>query len=56
LKANASFNKIINMKVRERIGRMKYVPEKEFAFEFEEVMKELNSEFQNLTRGDDFYA
>ena len=56
LKANASFNKIINMKVRERIGRMKYIRENEFAAEFEDIMKAINSEFQNLTKGDDFYA
>jgi len=56
LKENASFNKIINMTVRERIGRMKYIKEADFNNEFAEIMKEINSEFQSLMKGDDLYA
>ena len=56
LKENASFNKIINMKIRERIGRMKYIKEEDFDNEFAEIMKAMNSEFQNLMKGDDLYA
>ncbi len=56
LRENASFNRIINMKVRERIGRMKYIKEADFDQECEAIMKEINLEYQDLMKGEDLYA
>jgi V/A-type H+-transporting ATPase subunit A len=56
LKEGASFSAIINMKIRERIGRMKYIKEADFAQEYENIIKDLNAEYQGLLKGDDLYA
>ncbi|NLD26556.1 MAG: V-type ATP synthase subunit A [Acholeplasmataceae bacterium] len=56
LKKGASFSAIINMKIRERIGRMKYIKEADFAQEYENIIKDLNAEYQGLLKGDDLYA
>jgi V/A-type H+-transporting ATPase subunit A len=44
-------DKLIAMKVREQIGRMRYIPEKERADKFAAISKELDSEFAALTEG-----
>ncbi len=44
------------MKIREKIGRMKYIVEKDFASEFKEIMNEIESEYENLLAGDEFDA
>ncbi|MBQ9993433.1 MAG: V-type ATP synthase subunit A, partial [Clostridia bacterium] len=44
LKAGASVDKIVAMPVRERIGRIKYVAEKEIDAEFEEILTVLSRE------------
>jgi V/A-type H+-transporting ATPase subunit A len=44
-------DKLIAMKVREQIGRMRYIPEKERAEKFAAITKEMDSEFAALTEG-----
>ncbi|MDD3999594.1 MAG: V-type ATP synthase subunit A [Bacilli bacterium] len=56
LKENASFNLIINMKVRETIGRMKYILEADFDKESLKIIKTINLEYQDIMKGDDLYA
>ncbi|HHX00091.1 MAG TPA: V-type ATP synthase subunit A [Acholeplasmataceae bacterium] len=56
LEENVSYHKLVNMNILERIGRMKYVVEDEFSKEFEEVLTEMNKEFEELRKVDDFYA
>jgi V/A-type H+-transporting ATPase subunit A len=52
----ASFAKLTSMAVLEKIGRMKYIPEAEFAKEHEVIMNQLNTEYQSILKGDDLYA
>ena len=56
LSQGASFSKITSMNVLEKIGRMKYIKEEDFNQEAEQIMNQLEQEYQELTRGDDFYA
>jgi len=56
LKQNVGYNKLINMKILERIGRMKYIKEDKFNVEFEDIMKDMKNEFEELRKVDDFYA
>ena len=56
LRENASFAKISQMKIRERIGRMKYIVETDFEEEYEAVIKDLKAEYQAVMKGDDLYA
>ena len=44
-------DKLIDMKVREQIGRMRYIPEKERVEKFAAITKEMDSEFAALTEG-----
>jgi V/A-type H+-transporting ATPase subunit A len=56
LKENLSFAKITTMKILEKIGRMKYIKEENFDTELSTIMNELDHEYQDLMKGDDFYA
>ncbi|MDD4212980.1 MAG: V-type ATP synthase subunit A [Bacilli bacterium] len=56
LTEGASFAKLTSMAVLEKIGRMKYIPEAEFVKAHEDIMNELNTEYQNILKGDDLYA
>lgn len=56
LKEGVNYSKITSMKVLEKIGRMKYIREENFKKEHEEIVNELNQEYQDLMRGDDFNA
>ena len=49
LKAGVPFQKLAAMKVRERIARMKYVPENEIAVKFPKIRTELDTEMRELT-------
>lgn len=49
LKAGVPYNKLVKMDVRERIGRMKYVPEDKIAVEYPKIRAELDSEMRELT-------
>jgi hypothetical protein len=56
LKQGGSYSKITNMHVLSKIGRMKYIKESDFKKEFETINNEMKEEYQELLRGDDFYA
>ena len=56
LSEDAPFSKLIRLPVREKIGRMKYVPEDEVQAQFDAVMKELDSEIRALTEGGEAHA
>ena len=51
LAADASFNKLASLPVREAIGRFKYVPENECEARYEEIMAQLTKEIRALTDG-----
>ena len=52
LDANADYNEIINLPVREKIGRAKYIPEKDIK-SLDEILKEISTGLKNLTGGED---
>lgn len=54
LKENASFSEMITLPVLEKIGRFKYVKEKDVLKTYEEIEKDLDNEFSKLTQGGDF--
>ncbi|HQC74381.1 MAG TPA: V-type ATP synthase subunit A, partial [Bacilli bacterium] len=56
LQENLSFYKLTEMEVLERIGRMKYLKEEHFDEEYQQIMKALDQEYQDLQRGDEFDA
>ena len=56
LEAHVNFDKIIEMPVREQIGRMKYVPESEYKVKFADLAKELDAKFLSLTEEVDLNA
>lgn len=56
LKQNVSFNKITKMAILERIARMKYIKEADFKDQYQVIMQELDKEFQDLMRGEDFHG
>ncbi|MCK9198041.1 MAG: V-type ATP synthase subunit A [Bacilli bacterium] len=51
LNNNVGFQQITKMKVIENIGRLKYVPEKDFDNQFKAVHEELAKEYQELAKG-----
>jgi len=53
LKEHLNFSNIINMKVRERIGRMKYIKEEGFVEEAGQIFTEIEKEYENLMAGED---
>ena len=54
LKENASFSEMTSLPVLEKIGRFKYVKEEDVQKTYEEIQKDLNNEFNKLTKGGDF--
>lgn len=52
LDANADYNEIINLPVREKIGRAKYIPEKDIK-SLDEISLEISTGLKNLTGGED---
>lgn len=56
LSHNASFQRITTLEVLETIGRMKYIKEDEFDAKLQDILSELDDEFQGLMGGDDLYA
>ncbi len=56
LTEGASFAKLTSMPVLEKIGRMKYIPEQEFDAKHQEIMHELEEQYQTILKGDDVYA
>ena len=51
LSADASFNRLIQLPVRERIGRLKYVPEDEAQAESDAILADMNAQIGALTEG-----
>jgi len=51
LEQDASFNKLISMPVRERIGRLKYVPEDEVQAAYDRIVAEMDQQIGDLTEG-----
>ncbi|MEG0145320.1 MAG: V-type ATP synthase subunit A, partial [Clostridia bacterium] len=51
LERGAEFSKVIALKVRERIGRAKYIPEDELA-QFDKIEAELSDQMSQLTEGE----
>ena len=51
LSQDAPFSKLVSLPVRERIGRMKYVPEENIRSEYESIMQEINDQILKLTKG-----
>ena len=49
---NVAYNKIMQMEVIEKIGRMKYIKEEDFDKEAALVFDEINKEFDALEKGD----
>jgi V/A-type H+-transporting ATPase subunit A len=56
LKNNMSFQKLTKMEILDRIARMKYLKEDHFDEEYQDIMKSLEKEFQDIQRGDEFDA
>ncbi len=51
LQEDASFKKLSALPVREKIGRLKYVPEEDVQAQYDVIMKELNDQIRALTEG-----
>ena len=51
LNADGSFDAIIQMPIREKIARMKYVPENKKEKEYEDIRVALNDAFEALSEG-----
>ena len=51
LAADASFNKLIQLPVRERIGRLKYVEEDAVQAEYDSILADMNAQIGALTEG-----
>ncbi|PKM40635.1 MAG: V-type ATP synthase subunit A [Firmicutes bacterium HGW-Firmicutes-9] len=56
LQEDAPFSKLVRMPVREKIGRLKYVPEDEVQAQFDAIMQELNDQIRVLTEGGEHHA
>ena len=56
LQEDASFSKLVKLPVREKIGRLKYVPEQEVQTQFDAIMIELNDQIRALTEGGEQHA
>jgi len=56
LEQHVSLDKLIEMPIREQIGRMKYTPENECEVKFAAIARDLDAEFAELTEGSDLYA
>ncbi len=54
LEKDASFRALLSLPVRERIGRLKYVPEAEAEDEYNAIMKDMTEQITALTEGGQF--
>ena len=54
LEKDASFRELLALPVRERIGRLKYVPEAEAEAEYNAIMKDMTEQITALTEGGQF--
>lgn len=56
LQEDAPFSKLVRMPVREKIGRLKYVPEEDVQAQYEAIMQELVDQIRVLTEGGEQHA
>ena len=56
LQEDAPFSKLVKMPVREKIGRLKYVPEEDVQAQYELILSELESQIRALTEGGEQHA
>ncbi len=56
LSEDAPFSKLVRLPVREKIGRLKYVPEDEVQAQFDALMQDLNDQIRALTEGGEQHA
>lgn len=54
LEVHVKLDNLLEMKIREKIGRMKYITENDYEVEFAKLNKELEAEFLMLTEESDF--
>ncbi len=56
LQEDAPFSKLVKMPVREKIGRLKYVPEEEVQAQYDLILSELDHQIRALTEGGEQHA
>ncbi len=56
LQEDAPFSKLVKLPVREKIGRLKYVPEDEVQAQYDAILLELNNQIRTLTEGGEQHA
>lgn len=56
LSEDAPFSKLVRLPVREKIGRLKYVPEEEVQTQFDVIMQDLGDQIRALTEGGSQHA
>ena len=56
LQEDAPFSKLVKLPVREKIGRLKYVPEDETEAQYNAIVKETNEQIRALTEGGEQHA
>ncbi len=56
LQEDAPFSKLAALPVREKIGRLKYVPETDMQAQYESIIKDLNDQIRALTEGGEHHA
>jgi len=56
LQEDAPFSKLVRMPVREKVGRLKYVPEEDVQAQYEAIMQELVDQIRVLTEGGEQHA
>ena len=56
LQEDAPFSKLVKMPVREKIGRLKYVPEDEVQAQYDLILSELDHQIRALTEGGEHHA
>jgi len=56
LQEDAPFSKLVKLPIREKIGRLKYVPEDEVQAQYDNILLELNNQIRALTEGGEQHA
>ena len=56
LQEDAPFSKLVKMPVREKIGRLKYVPEEDVQAQYDLILSELDHQIRALTEGGEHHA
>ena len=56
LQEDAPFSKLVKMPVREKIGRLKYVPEEDVQVQYDLILSELDHQIRALTEGGEHHA